>query len=264
MRAWTPWANAWARGGAARKTRNARAEAISEKVDRLFRLKIAQNRQPHSANCGNEPPEGCGGIVLAPDFLTEGEEICDRGERGHLFGVKPALGDDRYFDHLGPPFENLALRAAAIAERGGPDRAEAHVVRACLARAHPVMARGATEGADDGVLTQFLARGAHRARPVEQVHPVETQTLDHQDMAVDHQRDVAGMGHLAAGIGGACDAVLVAGGKAQPQTGHVMRVDHLNQTVWKRVQFKLGRGDEIDLRLLDLVHLGAPWHFRPS
>ena len=72
------------------------------------------------------------------------------------------------------------------------------------------------------------------------------------------------MRHLAAGIRGARDPVLVARGKAQPQTGHRVPIEHRRQTIRKDIRLELGRRDEIDLRLLDIGHGVRPLAVLPS
>ena len=90
------------------------------------------------------------------------------------------------------------------------------------------------------------------------MHPVEAEALGQFHMLADHQRHIAGMGDLAQGVGGARQAVLVAGRKAQADAGDGMAVQHPGQEVREGSQFYFGRGDEVELRRVARVHGVGP------
>ena len=118
------------------------------------------------------------------------------------------------------------------------------------------MAGRATKRADDGVFTQFLARLTHGPRTIGQMYTVKAKAFHHLHMGVDRDRDVTGMAHLAQGIARTRQPVLIRGGQRQAHTGDLMRVQHRGQPVRKGRQFKRRGRDQIDLRALDLGHLG--------
>ena len=96
-----------------------------------------------------------------------------------------------------------------MAERKGTDRPEGDVIRPGLTRVHAVMARGAAEGADDGIRPQHLACVTHRFGAARQVNAVKPVAFGKPDMGLDHHRHVAFMGHGAQAIGGAAQRTLV-------------------------------------------------------
>ncbi len=116
------------------------------------------------------------------------------------------------------------------------------------------MARGAAEGADDCIGAERLADRAHRAGAVGEVDAVEPVPLGELKMALDHQRHVALVRHRAKRVGGAGEPVRVAGREGQPEAGHGRRVERRSEPRQKRLEHKVGRRDEVDLRALSLGH----------
>ena len=78
-----------------------------------------------------------------------------------------------------------------------------------------------------------LARGADLAGAVQQVHPVKAQPLGQLPVAVDHDGNIAGVGHFAQGVARAQQPVLVVRGQRQPQAGHRDRVKDAGQNPGK-------------------------------
>ncbi len=131
-----------------------------------------------------------------------------------------ALGHDGHLDGFRPEFEQLELHRACRRPSGVcAERAEGHVIGPRLARRHALVARGAAEGADDGIGAKLLAGMADSARAVGQVDAVEPVAQGKCDMAFDHDGHVAGMGDLAQRIGGAGEAVFVLRRERQADTG---------------------------------------------
>ncbi len=120
------------------------------------------------------------------------------------------------------------------------------------------MARGIAKGADNGVIPKIFAGFAHRSRSIQQMHAVQPQTFCQHKMFGNHQRDVAGVGHIAQCICSARNPVLVAGGQRKPDTRNFSAIQHGRQLIGKTAKFDLGWGDQIDLRVLGVGHLRAP------
>src|SRR5690242_8013227 len=89
-----------------------------------------------------ESTNGCAGIILAPDRLAYGEEVCARiDQRLRVFGRDPADRDARNLEQSRPPGQDRPVRA--IVGRLGRRRiegAERHIIRARLAGFHREMA----------------------------------------------------------------------------------------------------------------------------
>ena len=168
------------------------------------------------------------------------------------FGVQGAFGHHRNFHHIAPPFKDLARGGRAIAKGAVAAGAKADVIRPRFARVQPVMARGAAETADDGIRAQLLAGMAHRTGPVGQVNPVKAQPPDHHQVAVDHQRNVAGMADFAQGIGRAGNQLFVPAGQRQAHTGHGGGIQNLPELFGKPGQLKGRRCQQVKLRLFIL------------
>ena len=109
------------------------------------------------------------------------------------------------------------------------------------------MARGAAEGADDGLGAEFLAGVADAARALGQVHPVEPVAGGESDVILDHHGDVAGVGDLAGEVGDAGQFGLVAGAR-EAQAGDGVGVEHCGQAGREFRGRQAGRGDEVKLR----------------
>ncbi len=139
--------------------------------------------------------------------------------------------------------------------RGG-DRSERYVIRTAFAGCHAVMPRGLAKGAYNWVSAQDFPRLAHRPGPIGQMNAVQPVPLDKSDMPGHHKRDVARMGNLAQGVGGAAKRQFVILGQAQPKARDVMGIQNGGQAGRKAVQIEaLGR-HKIDLGLVLLGHRG--------
>ncbi len=194
---------------------------------------------------------------LRPDLFAEGEEVGDRGKPLRTSGVgEPALGHHRHFDHLAPPLEQLRLGRRAVAESGLAHRAEAHVIRPVFAGNQAFVARGAAEGADDGVLAEIGAGLAHVPGAVGEMHPVEPVVLGDQLVIGEHDGDVAGVADLAQRVRAAPDRVFVAGGEVEPDAGNLDGIEGAREQVGKDVEIEARGGDEVDLRQVLVGHRG--------
>ena len=112
----------------------------------------------------------------------------------------------------------------------------------------PVMARLAAESADDRIRPEAPAPLAHLPRAIRQMHAVKPEPLDEKRVALDHQRDVAGMGDLAQRVGRGNDARFLRRRHVQPHTGDRGGVEGACEKVAKARALGVGRGDEIELR----------------
>ena len=116
------------------------------------------------------------------------------------------------------------------------------------------MARGAAKGTDDGLGPKRLARGPQAARAIGQMHPVKAQPFHHPRMARDDQRHIARMGHLAQGIGGAREVILILADQRQTQTGDRLGIQNRLQPGQKGIDLEaLGR-DKVEIGLIGLRH----------
>ena len=147
---------------------------------------------------------------------------------GKSLGGDRAFGNNRHFNHLGPPLEQIIGRAPGMAKRGLTHRAEGDVIRPCLGSVQPVMARITAERTDDSIGAKLFAGEADTARAVAQMHAIKPVALRKLDVILDHHGDVAGMGHLAAGIRHAAKRVLFPC-PADTQTGYRNPVKHFCQ-----------------------------------
>ena len=73
-------------------------------------------------------------------------------------------------------------------------------------------------------------------------------------MICNHQRNVTRVGDAPQRIRRAHHAIFVTGAERQTHAGHVMRIQHTRQLVGKAGEFKLGRGNQVKLRLFGRIH----------
>ncbi len=72
------------------------------------------------------------------------------------------------------------------------------------------------------------------------MHAVQPQSLRQKHVIGDHQCHVAGMRHLAQGVGGAGDLILVMAGQGQADAGDLDPVEHARQPVGKPLEIEGG------------------------
>jgi len=189
-------------------------------------------------------------IVLAPDLVTDSEEIRMRGQSLDQVQRQPALGHHRHFDHLRPPCEKIQFGLRGTAQRRVATGAKGHVVCPQLARRHPVVLGRGTKRADDGILAQRLARLFHATGSIGQVDAVQPQPRDKPRMRLDHQRHITRCRHFAQGIDRPDQPVFVAGAQCEPHAGYVLRVETGCQLVGIDGKVELGRADQVKLRVV--------------
>ena len=207
-----------------------------------------------SVQWGEQRFQGCCRIVGCPDFIADAKEISDGAEFFDQSCGQRAFGDDRHFDHLGPPFEQVEFGAAAITERGFADGAKGRVIGPGFGGRDAFVAGCAAKRADDRVFAEVFADFAHRSCAVGQMDAIKAEAFDQKNMLLDYQRHIAGMGDKAKGIGGAGNAIFVLAGQGKTDAGDRGAVKHRCEALGKHLQIELGRGDEVKLRALGFGH----------
>ena len=119
----------------------------------------------------------------------------------------------------------------------------------------------ATKRTHNGILAQILAGLFHRPCAIQQMHTVKTKPLNQLDVAVYDQGHVAGVRHLAQGIGGACDAVFVTCRQRKTDTCHISPIQTGGQLIRKYHQINIRGRDQVKLGHINGVGHGLCFRY---